>query len=149
MTNFVLMASVSDVSLSSQSVSFDGKSKILCASAEVLVGEDDVENTAPILRVLARIFERNSSTGRDTNIAAPLLFNTLRALEKILKRKRHKKSQVVLAKLSLSRSRIQTQEICAATFYGIATLKMTVSCLEWRPPMPCMRGVRSYSSHRK
>ena len=118
MTNFVLMASVSDVSLSSQSVSFDGKSKILAHLLEVLLGEDDVENTAPILRVLARIFERNSSTDRDTNIAAPYSSITLRALEKILKRKRHKKSQVVLAEAEFVSALVNSNagEICAATF---------------------------------
>ena len=74
MTNFVLMASVSDVSLSSQSVSFDGKSKILAHLLEVLVGEDDVE-----IRPQYYVFLRASL--KETRRRVEILISQLRTLQ--------------------------------------------------------------------
>ena len=116
--NFVLMASMSDISLSSRSVSFDGKSKVIALLLDVILEDTDgFQNTIPILWVLARVFERNSSE-HETNIAAPYSSGALRALEKILKGDRHEKREVVLAEAAFVSALVNSNagEICAATF---------------------------------
>ena len=116
--NFVLMASMSDISLSSRSVSFDGKSRVIALLLDVILEDTDgFQNTIPILWVLARVFERNSSE-HETNIAAPYSSGALRALEKILKGDRHEKREVVLAEAAFVSALVNSNagEICAATF---------------------------------
>ena len=78
---------------------------------------DGFQNTIPILWVLARVFERNSSE-HETNIAAPYSSGALRALEKILKGDRHEKREVVLAESAFVSALVNSNagEICAATF---------------------------------
>ena len=116
--NFVLMASVANVSLNSHSVSFDGKARILALLLDVLLEEDDVENSVPILNVLAGVFEESVASNWETNIAAPYSSSAHRSLEKVLKRKRLTKSEVTSAEAGFVSSLVNSNagEICAATF---------------------------------
>ena len=86
--NLILTASVADISLSSQNVSFDGKSKILSILLDVVLNEGiDSKLLAPVLRVLARAFSLQSSK-RDVDIGAPYSSRVLEAMKTILKKKR-------------------------------------------------------------
>ena len=54
--NFVLMASMSDISLSSRSVSLDGKSKVIALLLDVILEDTGwLSNTIPILWLCAAV----------------------------------------------------------------------------------------------